>query len=470
MKPEVQQKNYSGPIEKLPVGKKILFGAGDSTFSLLFTTLNFYFLYFLTDGVGISAALAGWVFFAGKIWDAFSDPIMGYLSDRTKSRWGRRRPYLLFGAAPLALTYIILWQAYPIQNQTMLLVLYSFLAVLFFSCFTLTAVPYAAMIPELTLDYNDRTSLVSFRMMFSIILSIAGAALPMMFVEAAGGDVVAGFRTMAILFGLLGTLPLLVTFLGTSERFARAASSGLSLKKAYQETLKNRPFRFAMLVFLLSWVTIDVIGVVFVYFVTYYLNRRELINVLFLTMLLVAALFLPFWYLVAKKLGKRWSYIIGTGFWALVMLLLIFLSPGTGNWVLILMSGLAGIGVSTAHVIPWALIPECVDYDELSTGERREGMYTGFLTFLQKFASSFAILLVGSMLGISGYEAGIAQNPRTLLTIRVLLGPLPCILLLLSMILAYLYPITRERYVEIRQELEKKKSISARAIDKKVDR
>ncbi len=448
-------------IERLSIGKKIAFGVGDSTFSLLFTTLSFYFLFFLTDGVGIPAALAGWIFFIGKLWDAFSDPIMGYISDRTKTKWGRRRPFLLFGVFPLAVSYILLWQRYNINSEVLLFSLYALLAVVFFTAFTALAVPYSALIPELTLDYNDRTALVSFRMTFSILFSIVGAALPMMFVDAVGGNVALGFRNMAFVFGIFSIVPILVTFAGTRERFSGEGKAAVSIRDAYKLTLKNRPFRFAMLIFLLSWVTVDIIGVVFVYFVTYYLNRKELLDTLFFTMFAVAVVFLPFWYWVSRRVGKRWTYIMGISFWAVMMLVIIFLPRDVPNLLLIVMSALAGIGISTAHVIPWALIPECVDYDEITTGRRREGMYTGFLTFLQKLASSLAILLAGWVLGISGYRAGMAQSGKTLWSIRILLGPIPALLLFSSIVLAYFYPITRAYFREMRAELDRKNSLSA---------
>ena len=453
-------------IEKLSLGKKLAFGAGDSTFSLLFTTLNFYFLFFLTDGIGLSASLAAWIFFIGKIWDSVSDPVMGYISDRTESRWGRRRPYLLFGALPFAVSYILLWQTYPIESETSRFALYAVLAVIHFTGFTVLAVPYSALMPELTLDYDDRTSLVSFRMMFSIIFSIAGAALPMMFVrqtgiqgEAASQEITAGLRSMAIVFGIAGLVPLMITFLGTRERFQ--VRSRISISAAFRETLKNTAFRYAMLVFLLTWVTVDIIGAVFVYFVTYYLQRQHLIEILFVTMFGVAVCALPLWYKVSERIGKRWSFIIGTAFLSIVMVTIILMPRHTAGGVLILLSALAGVGISTAHVIPWAIIPECVDIDELKTGQRREGMYTGFLTFLQKLASSFAILAVGGVLGLAGYEAGMPQRPPALTAIRLLLGGFPCFLFLLAILLMYFYPVTRSKYGAIRKALQEKKSISS---------
>ncbi len=443
--------------QKIPFWGKLLYGFGDSTFSLLFTTLAFYFLFFLTDGVGLSPALAGWVFFVGKMWDAFSDPLIGHLSDHTKTRWGRRRPFLLFGGPLLAISFMLLWQKYPIHNEFFVFIIYTLLAVLFFTCFTSAAVPYAALVPELTLDYDERTALVSYRMFFSITFSVVAAALPMTFVEAAGNDIVKGFQMMALVFGLFSLAPLLTTFFGIKEKYRQKSNLTLSIKDSYRQTIRNRPFRFVMGIFLLSWATIDLIGVVFVYFVTYVLNRKELTDLLFLVIFGVAIIFLPFWYQVSKKIGKRITYIAGMAFWSSVLILLLIVPAEAPIWVFITICALSGIGLSTAHVIPWAMIPECVDFDELQTGKRREGMYTGFITFLQKLASSVAILLVGLILSWSGYKAGGEQTAGAQLAIRLLLGLVPAIMLTLSMILAYYHPITRQKHREILDSLASRK-------------
>ena len=140
----------STSTEKLPFYRKVLFGVGDSTFSLLYTVTTLYFLYFLTDVAGLKPALAGTILLAGKFWDAVTDPTVGFLSDRTKTRWGRRRPYILFGAVPLAITYLLIWQTFPFAagSQALLFVTYTILALLFWTTFTITGIPYAALMPE----------------------------------------------------------------------------------------------------------------------------------------------------------------------------------------------------------------------------------------------------------------------------------------------------------------------------------
>ncbi len=188
-----------------------------------------------------------------------------------------------------------------------------------------------------------------------------------------------------------------------------------------------------MVVFLLSWVCVDVIGAVFIYFIIYWMGLTEndvsiLLGIIFVTAVLV----LPLWVLISKWVGKKAAYVIGMSFWAVVMSLAFFLRPGVRNWFLYLFCFLAGFGVSTAHVLPWSMIIDCVDIDEYRTGARREGMYTGFTLFAQKLASSVALLLVGSFLGWAGYVANTVQKESALIAIRVLLGPVPAVLLILS--------------------------------------
>jgi len=443
--------------QKLPFVRKLLFGVGDSTNSLFFTVIMLYYLFFLTDVVGLTPVLAGAVIFIGKAWDAITDPAIGYFSDKTKSRWGRRRPYLLFGIVPACLSFILIWQKFPIENQTLLFLTYVGLNLVFWLFFTIVAIPYAALMPELSLDYDDRTSLISARMSFSIVFGLVAAAVPMSIVGAYTNKS-AGYAVMATILGLFGIVPILITFFGTRERKEFQEKASLSIVSAFRETMRNKAFMIAMLIFLLSWVCVDIVGAVFIYFITYWICLPDGYMSLFLGVLFVTAvLFLPFWVFVSSKIGKKKTYIIGMSFWAVVMTFSFLLRPGIPITVLVFFSFLAGIGVSTAHLIPWAMIIDCVDLDELKTKARREGMYTGFTLFLQKFASAFAIFITGLFLEFSGYVENMAQNEDALFAIRFVFGSIPALLLILSIIVAAKYPITKEKYEEIRAKLDKRR-------------
>jgi len=453
----------STSTDKLPFSRKVLFGVGDSTFSLLFTVTMLFYLFFLTDVAGLKPALAGTILLAGKFWDAITDPTIGFLSDRTKSRWGRRRPYILFGAIPLAITYLLIWQTYPFAagNQSLLFITYTILSLLFWTNFTITGIPYAALMPELTLDYDDRTTLVSTRMFFSIIFGLVAAVVPMIIVGAYP-SLSKGYSMMGVYIGFFAIIPLVICFFGTKERPEFQEMASLSLLNALKETLKNRAFVFAMIVFLLSWACVDILGAVFLYFITYVMGLTvDDVPLLMGTLFITATLFLPFWVFVSNKLGKKPAYIFGMAFWAVVMSLLFFMKPGVPLSTLVVLCFLAGIGVSTAHLIPWTMIIDCVDYDELKTGARREGMYTGFTLFLQKFASSISLFLVGIFLQWSGYVANMIQTEKAIFAIKFLIGPVTAILLILSIVVSFFYPITREEHNRLRAELDKKQKDAA---------
>lgn len=440
--------------EKLPFYRKLLFGVGDSTFSLYFTVVAFFYLFFLTDVAGIKPALAGAVLFVGKAWDAVTDPMVGFFSDRTKSRWGRRRPFLLFGVLPGAALFIMIWQKFPIESQTLLFFAYTGINLLFWTSFTVLAIPYAALMPELSLDYDDRTTLISTRMFFSIIFGLVAAVVPMLIVGLYPNKVT-GFAMMGVFLGIFGIFPVMTTFFGTRERPEFQNKTQLPLSTSFRETIKNKPFVISMIIFLLSWACVDIVGAVFIYFLTYWMGLTgDDVSILLGTIFITAVLFLPFWVFVSKKIGKKLSYICGMAFWALVMTFAIFLKPGIPFSVLFIFCFLAGIGVSTAHLIPWAMIIDCVDLDDLKTGARREGMYTGFTLFLQKFASSIALFITGLFLSFSGYVANMLQPKDALFAIRFLLGPVPAILLILSIVITVFYPITRETHKEIMEKLK----------------
>jgi GPH family glycoside/pentoside/hexuronide:cation symporter len=452
------EKSQSISAEKLPFFRKVLFGVGDSSFSLLFTVTMLFYLYFLTDVAGLKPALAGTILLAVKGWDAFTDPMVGFLSDRTRSRWGRRRPYLLFGVIPLAITFTLIWQTYPFAagNQTHLFLTYTALALLFWTSFTVTGIPYAALMPELTLDYDDRTSLVSARMFFSIIFGLVAAVAPMIIVGAYP-SLSKGYGMMGFYVGFFAIIPILICFFGTRERPEFQEMASLSLSNALKETLKNRAFVFAMIVFLLSWACVDILGAVFLYFITYVMGLTvDDVPLLMGTLFISATLFLPFWVFVSNKLGKKPTYIFGMAFWAVVMALLFFMKPGVPLSTLVVLCFLAGIGVSTAHLIPWTMIIDCVDYDELKTGARREGMYTGFTLFLQKFASSISLFIIGIFLQWSGYVANMIQTEKAIFAIKFLIGPVTALLLILSIVVSFFYPITREEHNRLRAELDEK--------------
>ncbi|MBA1335322.1 MAG: Sodium:galactoside symporter family protein [Firmicutes bacterium] len=436
--------------EKLPVISKLFFGAGDLGGSLSATIVGLFYLYFLTDVTGLRPALAGTAILIGRVWDAVTDPVIGAVSDRTVSKWGRRRVYLLFGFVPFGITFFMLW-AIPKGLGQLGLFLYATLTfVLHMTAFTVIQVPYQTLTAEMTTDYDERTSLTAYRMAFSIIGGLIAAIIPWMIIS--GFSIKAyGFMAMGGVFSIAIGMAPLFPLVGCRESGSGACAS-FSLVKGVRLMWNNKPFRLVLVMFLVTWTAIDLLQVMFVYFLQYWLGMEAQLESIFGLIFIVAIFFLPMWVYVSGRLGKRLAYIIGVGSLGLVLTALIFLKPGMVAMVYVL-AFLAGIGVSAAHIMPHSIIPDCIEYDRLMTGQRREGLYYGYTTFLQKVATAVAVGLSGMILDKAGYVAGADQPARVLWTIRILLGPVPGIMFVIGIMSMYYYSIDRKRHHELTFEL-----------------
>ncbi|MBK9094660.1 MAG: MFS transporter [Anaerolineae bacterium] len=449
--------------------KKIIYGAGDSGFSLTSTALALLYLDFLVSVVGLDPRLAGISIGLGRIWDAFNDLVIGTLSDRTRSRWGRRRPYLLFGALPFGVAFILMWVVPAMPSQTALLIYYTAMYILFDTFFTLVNVPYIALTPELAPGYDERTSLHSYRMAFSIGFGLLGAVAPLAIVDAIAGAGVSGparhsaYMVMATLLGLASVLPVWLVFAVVRERpeFQDLPTPGLV--DSFRMAASNKAFLIVAGVYLLTWMPIDLIQFVLVFLIRDYFRldggARDLI---FLLLFGVGVLALPLWVWISHRLDKPRAYQLGMAFLAVVLLALSFMPPGRANLVFLL-AALAGIGVSAAHAIPLAILPDVIDWDELRRAQRQEAAYYSVITLIQKLVGAVTITLTGTLLSASGYVANAnlvdGLQPATALgTIRFLAGPLPAVFFVAGIILVSFYPITRARHARILSLLAKRRA------------
>ncbi len=354
---------------------KLLYGCGDTGFSLTLTIVGTYFAIFLTDVVGLSPGLAAAAIFIGRSWDYINDPLMGHISDRTRTRWGRRRPFLLFGALPFAFTFALLWWHPPLQDQISLAIYYAFVYLVFDAAATLVYMPYFALTPDLTADYDERTSLTAYRMFFSILASLVAFTLPLMMIGGFTPQNAPRVQRMGLLFGIVSALPLWLVFLGTHEREEYITQEPPKLLESLRAASRNRPFVFSAAIFLLTWVCVDILQATLLYFIKYILQRETQSDLIMGLIFISAILVLPFWVYASRRLNKRWTYIAGIAFWAFVQLVLVTLSSSTPLEVILSLCVLAGIGVGAAHVLPWSIIPDAVEWDEWQTGERHEGIF-----------------------------------------------------------------------------------------------
>lgn len=441
--------------QKLTRRQKWLYGAGDIGFSLTSTIIGAYFAIFLTDVVGIKAAVAAIAIFIGRTWDYVNDPLIGYISDRTRTRWGRRRPFLLFGALPFALVFAMLWWRPPFESQIALVVYYAIAYVLFDAAATFVYMPYFALTPELTTDYDERTSLTTTRMFFSILGGLVAFTVPLMIVDGFQPDHADRVLFMGLTFGLVSALPLLLVFFGTRERPEFMQQEQPSFRKSLRSAAGNRPFLFGLGIYLFTWVAMTILETILLYFIKYGVEREAQSDLIMATIFVVAILVLPLWEWISRKLNKRKAYIAGIAFWAVVQLVLVTLTPASPLSLLLFLCVLAGIGVSAAHVLPWSIMPDAIEWGEMKSGERHEGMFYSLLTLVQKIASSIAIPLALLVLDATGYIPNSAAQPESaVFGIRIVAGPIPAVLLCMGILFAIFYPLGRERYTEIAQELE----------------
>ncbi|MFB2892136.1 MFS transporter [Aerosakkonemataceae cyanobacterium BLCC-F50] len=467
--------------EKLNLSTQLAFGAGDMGAAITANIGVFFTAIFLTDVAGLNPGLAGLVLLVGKIWDAINDPIVGVLSDRTKSRLGRRLPWMLYGAIPFGITFFLQWivpfGGDSANNQWGLFWYYVIVSILFNAFYTVVNLPYTALTPELTSDYDERTKLNSFRFGFSIGGSIVSSFVVLLIQKLIpdSQDKIATDRIEYLVVGLvcavISVLPTYWCIWGVRDRVLAVASQNpvieepvsVPLWQQLKIVLSNVPFLYVIGIYLCSWLAVQLTAAIIPYFVASWMRLpKDFIILVIIAVQLTAMPMLFVWSAISQRVGKRGVYFMGMGLWIIAQAGLFFLQPNQVPLMFVL-AIMAGFGVSTAYLIPWSMLPDVIELDELKTGQRREGIYYSFVVLLQKVCLAIAVFLVLKSLDWAGYLKPIANNPppvqpdAVLFAIRFAIGPLPTLALIFGLILTYFYPITREVHAEILLKLRERK-------------
>ncbi len=439
--------------EKLSVKTKLLYGVGDVGNAVVNSAIQFFLLAFYTDGALIAAGLASTALWVAKFWDAVNDPLFGWISDRTTSRFGKRRVYIIFGALPLAISIALLWRVPLGLSEWGSLIWIALTFVLFDTLWTLTNVPYYALTAELTEDYDERSSLTAFRMVLGVPAYIVGAALTP-FLVGLFADKRTGYGVVGVVYGLLAAIVLWIAAAGIRERQQIAASKAETPPlRTFLETFRNRPFVRLIVAFLLANVAFALIKTLLYYFLTYQLDMEKQVSVVMFILLLLVVLFLFPWKKLSERLDKGPAYALGLLIGGVAMALTFFLPHRPTPWVYVI-AVLAGIGFSAQWVFPWAMVPDVVEIDRLDTGEHRGGMYYGVWGLATKLSDALGLVAAGWVLQLSGYVPNVAQSASTLLGIRLFFGPVPLLFILFSLPLLFRYPITRRSHAALLAKLE----------------
>lgn len=471
-------KELIGMKRHLPFWLKLLYGSGDWGLSSINMMRSLFYVLYLTDVVGIEPRLASIGALVGIIWDAVNDPIIGIISDRVKTRWGRRRPFLLWFSFPFGLSFIVLWSAPQWESQIALTIYVTLAFMISDTLTTLVAVPYLALTPELTRDYDERTALSGFRTVFQLLAAIVVVIGAPMIVDLAlesGASQQQGFMLAGALFGGLGALPLFLIGWFVHEKYAPEEQEDLPFRETLRISWQNIPFRYAAGIYMFTWSAVDMIAIGFQYFLLYWVGRGNLLakvsvfgvnlsleSAFYGVMMSVCIICVPFWQWLAQKRNKRDAYILGMAFWVIVQFMIFTIQPGQIDYLLFI-GALAGVGVSVAYILPDSILPDVIEWDELRTRRRQEGIYYGIRTLIRKITGAFVIFLTLQTLGWSGYQAPpdnvtqFTQPASALLAIRLMVSLFGGVILIGSIALAWSYPLSREKYDRIAKLLKRRR-------------
>ena len=434
---------------------RLTYGLGDFYGGGAQGIIGLLFLFFLTNIAGISPLQAGLVIFIGGVFDAVTDPLMGTLSDRTRSKRGRRAPYFFWGVVPVVVSFVLIWYVPALTGGW--LVLYYVIVFCFYNgAFAVVMVPYAALAPELTPDAGQRTSIIGMRMAFSVIGALLAAVVPMLIIDSIGGDARIGYILMAVMFALIfGGIWVMMYIVMRGREIAPAETRPSKMGESLKQMGKNRPFRILVAVYLLAFIPNDITGANFIYFLNFYLLREGYFSLVVGLTMVVAVLSLPFYIMLIKRWGKPKTMVVGCLLRTAGLLTLLLIGPNTPLWLILAFSAFHGIGMGSSYAVPWALLPEVTDYDEALTGERNEGIYAGIMTFIRKLSSALAMLAIGAILQISGYMGDAAvQTPTAVNAIRMTTILLPLVCSLLCAFIAARFPIGPHNLGKLRSLVE----------------
>jgi len=439
--------------QKLKRTTKLVYGVGDVGNAVVNSAIQFFLMVFYTDAALIGPALAANALLIGKIWDAVNDPLFGWISDRTSTRYGKRRVYMIFGAIPLAIAIMLLWIVPRGLGDLGVFLWIAFTFLLFDTVWTLTNVPYYALTSELTDDYDERASLTAYRMVLAVPGYIIGAALTPVIV---GLFVIkrVGYGVVGILYGILAAATLLIAAKGLKERKEIAQSKSATPPfRAFLTTFKNRPFLQLILAYFIANTSFALIKTLMAYFLIYQLQMEDQVPLVTALLLVFVALFLFPWKFLAERWNKGPAYALGLAIGGLAVAGTFFLPHEPTPWVY-LIAIIAGIGFSANWVFPWAMVPDVVEFDRLETGEYRGGMFYGVWGLALKISEAMGIVATGWVLQLYRYIPNVEQSTGTLFGIRLFFGPIPLIFFLLALPLLVWYPITRAKHAEVKQKIE----------------
>ena len=433
------------------------YGIGDYAICLYWSGVGLYLLYFYTDVVGISPLYAGWIYAIGITWDAITDPFMGFIAERTRSKWGSYRPFIIFGSVPLALSFVLLFWVPPFEG-TFLFLFLLLVNIFHRSCFTIVSVPYSSLTARITDDSDERTKLTTARMLAASFgtFSISAAGFPIVLFFGSGNEST-GFLFLGLISGSIAILILAITVYFVKERTLDPVNQiNANFKLVAKSVSQNYPFWIVFSSILILGSTALMFNNNLIYFVKYSLDLHAYQGLILGTSGGFTLLAIPFWALLALRLGKRNSWLIAM-VWLLIGFLAFYFYPTQSLSELLIILAFLGFGNGATGVLFWSMLPDTIEYGEWKTGIRTESSLYGFMTFAQKGAIGISALLLGIILTNIGFIPNETQSQETLDSLKMVMSWVPISGVILSLVMVIFYPINKSFHAKLLKDIAENK-------------
>jgi GPH family glycoside/pentoside/hexuronide:cation symporter len=443
---------------RLSVKEKIGYGLGDTASHFVWDMVGFWILIFYTDTFGISAAAAGTIMLVARIWDMISDPLMGVISDRTRTRWGTFRPYILWTALPYSVLAVLAFST-PDLDQTGKVIYAAVTYLLLMTAYTAINLPYSSLSAVMTSDSLERTSLNTYRFICAFVGQLVVSGLALTLAGFFGkGDNAKGYQYTVTLFAIIAFVLFIITFLSTKERIHPSKTQNASLRKDFKILLANRPWLILAIVGIISFVMFALQNLSLAYYFKYYIGREEsvqLFNVVGSIALIVA---LPLSKPLAKRFGKK-NVFVGSSLLSGTFFCLLYL-PGAQSigWIYVL-NVLGKMAYAPAVPLLWTMIADAADYAEWTSGRRATGLFFSAATFAQKGGWGIGGALAGWLLAAYGYvEKATEQTAHALTGIKMLISVFPGLLYISCAFVLIFYTIDEATGATMKRELEERRA------------
>jgi GPH family glycoside/pentoside/hexuronide:cation symporter len=442
---------------KLSIKEKIGYGLGDTASHFVWDMVGFWILIFYTDTFGISAAAAGTIMLIARVWDMVSDPVMGIIADRTNTKWGKFRPYILWMALPYSVLAVLTFTT-PDFGETGKVIYAGVTYLLLMTVFTAINLPYSSLGAVMTSDSYERAGLNSYRFIFAFVgqFIVTGTALSLA-LYFGNGDNAKGYQYTLILFAIISFILFMITFKTTKERVKPPKEQKQDLKKDLQNLFKNGPWVILFFVGIISFVMFAMQNLSIAYYFKYYIGDEEsvqLFNVIG-TVALIAGI--PLSKPLSKRFGKRNVYVASSLISGLFFILLYI--PGANNIMSVyILNILAKFTYAPAVPLLWTMLADTADYSEWKNGRRATGLVFSAATFAQKAGWGIGGALAGWLLALYEFIPNAEQSLTALTGIKLMISVFPGILYMSCAILLYFYAIDHKTCLVMQDELEARRN------------